>query len=299
MNLRDLHYLVALADARHFGHAAEAANVSQPTLSGQIRKLEDELGVRLFERGSGTVAPTPAGRAVLEEARQVLAHAAAIRDIATAYRDPLAGPFRLGVIASLAPFLAPVLLERLQHEAPRLEMQLTEALTDDLVAGLRARQLDAALLATAVAGEDLGERPLFDEPFLLAHAPGHPLAALPHPGLDDVAGGTLMLLDEGHCLRDQALALCRSGIVDPRVKATSLTTLMRLAASGHGATLVPALAARGAAGLVMRGLAAGGAVRRIRLVARRSDPRLTALSLVGDAARGVARGAGLAPVYGS
>lgn len=293
MNLRDLAYLVALADHRHFGRAAEAANVSQPTLSGQIRKLEGLLGVTLCERDSRNVALTAAGEAVVAEARAALAHAATIREIALAHRDPLAGRLRLGFIASLGPFLAADLLARLEHDAPRLEIVLVEDLTDALLAALRGHALDAALLATPADGEDLAERMLFAEPFLLAHAPDHPLAAIAAPTRRDLERSRLLLLAEGHCLRDQALSLCGAAAVDARVEATSLLTLMRLAAAGEAATLVPALAARWAEGLVLRPLEDGAAQRLLRLVARRNYPRGGALQVIAAAARAVARANGL------
>lgn len=297
MNLRDLEYLVALADTGHFRRAAEAVNVSQPTLSGQIRKLEAFLGVTLFERDSRNVALTSAGEAILAEARAALAHAATIRDIANAYRDPLVGPFRLGIIETLGPFLAPELLAQVTKAAPRLELILQEALTDHLIAHLHAHELDAALIATPPGEDDLRDIPLFDEPFLLAHAPGHPLARIESPTLRDIAAGNLLLLIEGHCLRDQALALCSATSVDARVKATSLMTLMRLAAVGAGTTLVPALAAPFAEGLRLRPLPEGGASRRVRLVARRNYPRGRALDVLAAAARAAAQCQSLAVAH--
>ncbi|MGE0719274.1 MAG: LysR substrate-binding domain-containing protein [Alphaproteobacteria bacterium] len=296
MNLRDLSYLLAVADHRHFSRAAAAAHVSQPTLSGQIAKLEAELGVALFERDSRNVALTPAGAAIAVEARAALAHAEAIREIARAHRDPLAGPFRLGVIASLGPFLAPDLLPAIEHDAPRMTIELTEDLTDALLDALRGHRIDAALVATAPDGDDLATIVLFDEPFLVAHAPGHPLAARKRLTTDAIGGETLLLLAEGHCLRDQALALCGTAAVDPRLKAASLLTLMGLVAAGHGATLVPKLAASWAEGLSLREIAGADAHRRIRLVARRHYPRMAALDVVAGAARAVARARGLQPI---
>ena len=223
------------------------------------------------------------------EARAALAHAGAIKDIANAYRDPLAGRFRLGIIASLGPFLAPDLFALLQHDAPRLDILLTEGLTDTLLLSLRDSGLDAVLVATPAVGEKMLEMELFDEPFLLAHAPGHPLAGVLKPTIRDIERGALLLLDEGHCLRDQALDLCGAASVDIRVKATSLTTLIRLAASGLGVTLVPALAAGTADGLVLRPLNTRGAKRRVRLVARRNFPRTKVLEVIANAARNIAR----------
>ena len=295
MNLRDLAYLVALADARHFGQAAAASNVSQPTLSGQILKLEEFLGVALFARDSRNVTLTPAGEAVLAEARSVLAHATAIREISEAFRDPLAGRFRLGIIASLGPFLAAEALTRLRKDAPRLEVMLTEGLTDDLLEALRTGSIDAALTATVPGDERIQETELFDEPFFIAHAPTHPLASLRKPTIADIEAGTLLLLSDGHCLRDQALSLCGAASVDARVGATSLLTLMRLAATGHGVTLVPALAAKAADGLVLKKLDAKKAHRRIRLVARRRFARTGALQAIASSIVAVAIAGGLQP----
>lgn len=293
MNLRDLTYLCAVADQLHFGRAAEVSNVSQPTLSGQIRKLEEFLGVALFERDSRNVALTAAGEAVVSEARAVLAHAATIRDIARAHRDPLSGSFRLGAIATLGPFIVPDLLVRLEHDAPRLELAFTESLTASLLAALRAHTLDAALLATPPDGDDLTEIGLFDEPFLIAHAVNHPLAARRRLTLQDIAQGSLLLLAEGHCLRDQALAICGAAAVDMRFNAASLFTLIAIVAQGQGTTLVPALAARSAEALTLRKPEDETPKRQIRLVARRSYPRTGALAVVANAARGVAKANGL------
>ncbi len=287
MNLRDLTYLVAIADHGHFGRAAEACNVSQPTLSGQVRKVEALLGVPLFERDSRNVALTPAGALIVAEAREALAHVSEIHDIARASRDPLSGRFRLGIIASLGPFLGPDLLARLEHDAPRLETIMVEGLTDDLLASLRDHKLDAAIIATP-PDDDLSEIVLFDEPFLIAHAPDHPLAAVAAPKRRDIAASRMLLLAEGHCLREQALVVCGLPSVDERIKATSLITLMRLAAAGHGATFVPALARRWADGLMLRTVKDATMQRRIRLVTRRNYPRTGSLQVIAAASRNVA-----------
>jgi LysR family transcriptional regulator, hydrogen peroxide-inducible genes activator len=288
MNLRDLTYLVAIAEHGHFGRAAAACHVSQPTLSAQVRKLEESLGVALFERDSRNVAPTAAGEAIIAEARAMLAHVVEIQDIARAFHDPLAGKFRLGIIASLGPFLAPDLLARLERDAPRLEAIVTEGLTDELLAALRDRKLEVAIIATPGGDGDLWESALFDEPFLVAHAPDHPLAAVAALKRRDIARTRMLLLAEGHCLRDQALTLCSADSVDERLKATSLLTLMRLAASGHGATLVPALARDWAEGLSLRPIKDQAMQRRVRIVARRNYPRTRSLQVIGDAVRAIA-----------
>lgn len=293
MNLRDFHYVVLLAELRHFGRAAEAAHVSQPTLSAQVRKLEDELGVLLFERDSRNVVPTAAGLAVVAEAKEVLGHVAAIKDVAGVYKDPLAGELRVGVIASLSPYLVPELLERLGFDAPRMTVRITEGLTDALLLELQNRELDMVIMASDVEQDGLVEMPLFDEPFFMAHAPGHRLAKVKQVGLRDIHADELLLLDEGHCLRAQALDVCHMDNGDVRVKATSLMTLVRLVALNRGVTLLPALAAKQAAGVMVRPLREGAARRGIRLVARRNFLRVGALDVVAEAVRAVARDEGL------
>jgi len=292
-SLRVLSYVVAVAEHRHFGRAAAASAVSQPTLSGQIRKLEQALGVDLFERDSRNVVPTALGEAVVAEARLALAGAERIADLARSHRDPLAGPFRLGVIATLGPYLAPGLLAALGRAAPGLALAVVEDLTDRLLAQLRAHELDAALIATEPDGDDLMAEPLFDEAFLIGLAAGHPLAHGPALAAAALGRTPLLLLAEGHCLRDQALSVCAAAGVDQGLRAASLLTVMRLAASGRGATLVPALAAASAEGLVLRPLADPAAFRRVRIVARRRFPRHGAVQVVAKAARTAASAPGI------
>ena len=178
MNLRDLHYLVAVADARHFGRAAEICHVSQPTLSTQLTKLEAELGITLLERSSKAVAVTPLGAAVVARARAVLEQAEAIKEIARGARDPMSGPLALGIIPTLAPYLLPWILAPLNRHFPDLELSLHEDLTDHLLARLRAHELDAALVALPIDDPDLETLPLFDEAFWVAYPPEHRFAAL-------------------------------------------------------------------------------------------------------------------------
>lgn len=293
MNLRDLQYVLLVAEHRHFGRAAEAAHVSQPTLSSQIKKLEDQLGVVLFERDSRNVALTAAGEAIVAEAKRVMVHVNAIRDVAQVYNDPLGGEIRLGVIASLAPFLMPELLERLAHEAPRLDVMVHEGLTDTLLDKLKNRELDAVLLASEVPQDVLQDVRLFEERFLLACAAEHPLARVTEVSLEEVGRDALLLLEEGHCLRDQALAVCRVESVDARVKASSLQTLIRMVERNRGVTLLPQLAARQARGVVLKPLAGQGVRRTVRLVMRKTYLRREAMDLIANAARTEARAAGL------
>ena len=175
MNLRDLEYLVALADTCHFGHAAERCCVSQPTLSGQLRKLEEELGVILFERTKRSVEITPPGEAIVVHARRVLEQADALRQVAQSYQDPLAGPLRMGAIPTLSPYLMPLVLKPLNKCYPQIKLVLSEEFTDTLLNRLGKHEIDAALLATPVEDPNLESFPLFDEPFWLVHPRGHTL----------------------------------------------------------------------------------------------------------------------------
>ena len=291
MNLRDLRYLIAVADKRHFGRAAEICHVSQPTLSGQIKKLEDYLGVTIFERTSRSVAVTPIGEEILRHARLAVEQADLIGAVAQAHRDPLAGPLRLGVIPTLGPYLMPLLLGALRQGFPDLRLVLSEEMTETLSGRLRRHELDAALLATAPEDADFDVIRLFDEPFWLACPRDHALARVQEITYDDLAATEMLLLADGHCLRDQAMEVCRRagngeslGMGD--LRAASLETLLQLVGSGFGCTLVPALALRGSRmtdlGLMVRPLSLPGASRRVSLVFRRSFPRRDALELLAD-----------------
>jgi LysR family hydrogen peroxide-inducible transcriptional activator len=286
VNLRDLKYLLAVAKHRHFGRAAEACFVSQPTLSGQLRKLEDYLGVTLFERTHKSVVTTPAGEEILRHARLAVEQAEAILEVAQSHRDPLAGPLRLGVIPTLSPYLMPLVLRPLGASYPTLRLILSEEMTGSLLARLRDHGLDAALIATAVEDADLDSIPLFDEPFWIAYPPQHPLGEIDDIGARDLARADLLLLADGHCLADQARSLCGTAAL-PRspeandLRATSLETLLQLVGAGFGTTLVPALAIRkpwlAEREMIARPLHIPEAHRTIRLVHRRAFPRVQAL----------------------
>lgn len=283
MNLRDLRYLLAITEHQHFGRAAEACGISQPTLSVQVRKLEDLLGIALFERTSKAVTPTPACDRLIGHVRAAVAETDAILAVARNLRDPLAGRLRLGIIPTLAPYLLPLIFEPLREALPALKLEPWEDQTATLLARLRAHELDAALLATEVIGSDLAARPLFDEPFLAALPPDHPLAAREVVAEADLAPDILVLAD-GHCLRDQALTACgRSGPLGDALRATSLSTLLNMVAAGYGTTLVPALAAGAAqdAGIVLRPLAAR-TVRTVCIAWRTRFPQRAASEAVGD-----------------
>lgn len=246
MNLRDLRYLVALADLRHFGRAAEACHVSQPTLSTQIKKLEDELGVSLVERAPRHVMLTPAGHDIALRARRVLAEVEQMRETARRTSDPEAGSVRLGLFPTLGPYLLPHVVPRIRQRFPRLELLLVEEKTEVILHMLRDGKLDAAVLALPLH-EDWAETEfLFEEPFLLAVPEGHPLSARRGLSLAELGDQHLLLLEEGHCLRDQALAVCSlSGAGEKEgFRATSLETLRQMVAAGVGVTLLPVLAVK-------------------------------------------------------
>lgn len=296
MNLQDFKYLVAVAEQRHFGRAAEACHVSQPTLSSQIRKLEDTLGVRLLERTNKRVELTPVGRKILAHAQQALAQAREMETVARAARDPLVGPLKLGVIPTLAPYLMPVILKPLRTACPNMPIQLWEDQTRMLIDGLRSHRLDAALLATPAEAPEVTEIELFREPLLAVLSPDHRLADAKSIREEDLADD-LLVLPEGHCLADQALAACgaHSGLarnpLQSSMQAATLETLVHLVAAGYGATLIPWLAkdSLGGLGIVARTLT-GKSFRSIRLVSRPGFPRPQALRTVEKIIRRELRG---------
>lgn len=286
MNLRDLKYVIALAETRHFGRAAKRCFVSQPTLSGQIKKLEEELQVKLFERTNRSVAVTPSGEAVVVHARLLVEQLDAIEQLARAHRDPLAGPLRVGAIPTLSPYLMPLILVPLRQQYPQMKLVLTEEITDTLLGRLRNHEIDAALIATPPGDPDLEEIPLFREPFWLAHPSGHPLYHKDAITREDLEGLDVLLLAEGHCLTEQVMEVChldeRYGASDMAdLRAASLETLLQLVGAGFGCTLVPALAIRGPwmtdSGIIARALDMPEAARVVRLVYRATFPRRPAL----------------------
>lgn len=247
MNLRDLEYLVAVGDERHFGRAAEACSVSQPTLSTQIRKLEAELGVELVERSPRRIALTDAGRQVVERARIILSESDNIRDIARSSADPAVGSLRIGLFPTLAPYLLPHVVPKIHERFPDLELLLVEEKTDVVLQRLRDGKLDAGVLALPVSDDQLHQEFLFSEDFVLAVPSDHRLAEVDVPSTVSVlAGESVLLLEDGHCLRDQALAVCQLSGADERsgFRASSLETLRQMVAAGVGVTLLPELSVR-------------------------------------------------------
>ena len=291
MTLRELRYLVALADLGHFGRAAEACHVSQPTLSTQLRKLEDSLGVALFERTNKTLRITPIGAQIVAKARWVLDEADSIVSLARRRSGPLTGPFDLGVIPTLGPYMLPWLLPPLERAYRDLKLVVHEDLTDRLVDQIKAHQLDAALLAMPVNDVELNALPVFDEPFHLVLPPGHRLVGATAVNQSDLSREDLLLLREGHCLREQALEVCafenhpgESRGTD--IRAASLETICRMVSAGMGCTLLPAMAlvGTGRQDLEVCPLDAE-ASRRIGLVWRQSYPRTMDLEYLAQTIR--------------
>jgi len=246
MNLRDLKYLVALADHRHFGRAAAACFVSQPTLSTQIRKLEDELGLPLVERAPRKVMLTPAGVEAAARARTIVAEVEQLKEAARRSRDPEAGTVRLGIFPTLGPYLLPHVIPNIRERFPQLELLLVEEKSDELLARLREGKLDAALLALPLDDDQLHAEFLFEDPFLLAGSGQHPLARRHHLDVQELSTQKLLLLEDGHCLRDQALAVCRLFGANEKseFRATSLETLRQMVAADVGITLLPTLSVK-------------------------------------------------------
>ncbi len=277
LSLRDLEYVVAVDEQRHFGKAAERCAVSQPSLSAQIRKLEDLLGVTLFERTSRRVLPTQPGAVVIRQARVVLEEARRLLTLARGMEGELSGALSIGAIETLGPYLFPHALPVMRRHLPDTQLVLSEGRTEGLLDEVREGRIDAVLLALPVEGDGLAAQPLFFEPFVLAHPTGHPLEGLPSIALTDLDPAELVLLEEGHCLRDQALAACGGASARGMRHATGLETLRHMVAAGIGYTLMPKLATG-------EGTTVGGLIayrpfegeppgRVIGLVWRATDPR--------------------------
>lgn len=241
MNLQDLKYLVAVADHRNFSKAAAASFVSQPSLSMQIKKLEEYLGTQLVERTNKQVFITPIGQEVVTVARGILRDAEHIRQIAKQANDPLAGEIRVGIIPTVAPYLLPSLLPLMQTHFPKLQLIVIESQTHVVTEQLRQGKIDAMILALPILGESFETATLYEEPFYLAVSATHPLAKRTSITQDDLIGERVLLLEEGHCLRDQALEICQlaGATENANFRATSLETLRHMVASGAGVTLMP------------------------------------------------------------
>jgi LysR family hydrogen peroxide-inducible transcriptional activator len=247
MTLTELKYIVAVARAKHFGHAAEACFVAQPTLSVAIKKLEDELGVVLFERGGSEVSVTTIGAQIVTQAERVLEQTAAIKELAKQNKDPLAGPLRLGVIYTIGPYLLPPLVKNLIENVPQMPLVLQENFTVKLLELLRQGDLDAAIMALPLPEHGMSMQTLYDEPFVVAMPRSHPWAGRKEISAQDLKSETMLLLGTGHCFRDQVLEVCPEMArfsspgngMQRTFEGSSLETIRHMVASGIGLTVLP------------------------------------------------------------
>lgn len=275
MNLRDLKYLVTVADCKHFGKAAEKCFVSQPTLSMQIKKLEESLGIQLLERTNKSVMLTEVGTAIAERARKILQQADELRVTAKAAADPYSGEIKLGIFPTLAPYLLPHIVPSLIETFPKLTHYLVEEQTARLLRKLKQGKLDVAILALPIVDSEFRSIALFEEEFFLAVSPHHALAKRKTIKQNDLLDHDLLLLEEGHCLREQALSLCQlvKAAEVKNFRATSLETLRHMVASGVGITLIPKLAAQMNDGIVYLPFSQPKPMRTIGLLWRATSPR--------------------------
>ena len=293
MTLTELRYVVAVARERHFGHAAQSCFVSQPTLSVAIKKLEEELGVTLFERGPGEVSVTPVGQRVVEQAQRVLEEASRVKELAAAGHDPLAGTLRLGAIYTIGPYLLPKLIPVLRRMAPAMQLMIQENFTHRLAEMLKQGEVDVILVALPFSESGVATRAVYDEPFLVAVPQGHALEKKRHITSDELARESLLLLGSGHCFRDQVLDLCsnvqrsKRGALARTLEGGSLETIRQMVASGVGVTVLPATAVQpgeSSGDLIrIRPFARPVPDRRVVLAWRKSFPRPEAIEALRQA----------------
>ena len=306
MTLTELKYIVAVARERHFGKAAEACFVSQPTLSVAVKKLEEELDLKLFERSANEVTVTPLGEEIVRQAQSVLEQAANIKDIAKRGKDPLAGPLKLGVIYTIAPYLLPDLVPQVIKRTPQMPLILQENFTVKLLEMLRTGEIDCAILAEPFPDAGLASAALYDEPFMAALPTHHPLASLTHVSTEQLKNETMLLLGNGHCFRDHVLEVCPEFArfssdaegIRKSFEGSSLETIKHMVAAGVGLTLVPRLSVpadalvaktRRRADMLVKylpvqdGAGASPPVRRVVLVWRRSFTRYEAIAALRNA----------------
>jgi LysR family transcriptional regulator, hydrogen peroxide-inducible genes activator len=249
MTLTELKYIVAVARERHFGRAAEACFVSQPTLSVAVKKLEEELDIKIFERGANEVSVTPLGEQIVRQAQQVIEQAAAIKEIAKLGKDPVSGPLRLGVIYTIGPYLLPDLVKQAIARVPQMPLVLQENFTAKLLDMLRTGELDCAILAEPFPDTGLATAQLYDEPFMAAVPTTHPMARRQSVSAEELKNETMLLLGTGHCFRDHVLEVCPEYArfssategIRKSFEGSSLETIKYMVASGMGVTVVPQL----------------------------------------------------------
>ena len=288
MTLTELKYIVAVARERHFGRAAEACFVSQPTLSVAIKKLEDELGVQLFERGSSEVTVTPVGELIVEEAQQVLEQTNTIREIAQQGKDPLSGPLRVGVIYTIGPYLLPYLVPRMIDDTPEMPLILQENFTVKLLESLRQGEIDVAILADPFSDAGLVTQAVYDEPFIVAVPKKHAWSRRKRIPSPELKAETMLLLGTGHCFRDHVLEVCpelarysqATGGIQKTFEGSSLETIRHMVASGIGITVLPLSAVPSGRRddlLNYIPFESPAPVRRVSLAWRKSYPRRKAI----------------------
>jgi LysR family hydrogen peroxide-inducible transcriptional activator len=288
MNLKDLKYLVALADTGHFGKAADRTFVSQPTLSAQLKKLEQYLGVKLVERQPKNVQLTEVGKQIVVRARRMLDESDEIIALARNNTDPFAGKLKVGLIPTIGPYLLPRVMQKLRKALPHLGLMLYEHQTEALLKRLRDGEIDLGIMALPIAQDGLESRQLYEEAFTVALPNNHPLAAKSTIKVQDLKGQTLLLLEDGHCLRDQALEVCsRIEIREAEdFRATSLETLRQMVVAGLGITLLPETAVEppfgSQRGLTIRQFAKPAPTRTVGAVWRKSSTRAAAIMAVCD-----------------
>jgi len=295
MTLTELKYIVAVARAKHFGHAAESCFVAQPTLSVAIKKLEDELGVTLFERGGSEVSVTPVGAQIVAQAERVLEQTAAIKELAKQNKDPLAGPLRLGVIYTIGPYLLPPLVKNLIDNVPQMPLVLQENFTVKLLELLRQGELDAAIMALPLPDHGMLMQTLYDEPFVVATPRTHPWSRRREIPADDLKAETMLLLGSGHCFRDQVLEVCPEMArfsspgngMQRTFEGSSLETIRHMVASGIGLTVLPRASVRDMEDpngmLSFVPFSAPAPSRRVVIVWRKSFTRRAAIEAVCNA----------------
>lgn len=284
MNLKDLKYLVALADTGHFGKAAARTFVSQPTLSAQLKKLEEYLGVKLVERQPKNVQLTDVGKQVVVRARRMLGEGDEIVALARSNTDPLAGKLKLALIPTIGPYLLPRIMPKIRKALPHLSLMLYEYQTEPLLRHLRDGDIDIGIMALPVSQDGLESQKLYDEAFIVAIPNNHPLGEKSTIKVQDLKGQTLLLLEDGHCLRDQALEVCSRVDVHEAedFRATSLETLRQMVIAGLGITLLPENAVDAPfgsqRGMTVRHFARPAPTRTVGAVWRKSSTRTAAIS---------------------
>lgn len=293
MTLTELRYIVAVARERHFGRAAEKCFVSQPTLSVAIRKLEDELGVTLFERGTAEITVTPVGCQIVEQAQRVLEETDAIRQIAMQGQDDLVGPLRLGAIYTIGPYLMPQLIPLLRKRAPKMPLLIRENFTAELYELVKSGDLDVLILSLPFAGAGIVTQAVYDEPFRVVLPSGHPWTSRPRIPAGELCKENLLLLSSGNCFRDQVLESCAGSTrlagssVQQSLEGTSLETIRQMVASGTGITVLPVTAAEAKTAenkmIVVKPFSAPVPSRRVALAWRTSFPRQRAIEVVRQA----------------